>query len=207
MVDEISSSGQSDRAAPRQPKARTASNSDSISDAFSRDTGQTAARCAKIRQRRPISGCAPRVLNSRCTRHGQFPPVLSTVHAQSALAAVWEHCPCSMRSGCGLAHCLPRTLYFAGFTHCRPQMAPNPRLSDLFRQTLGSSFRGGKNSPNHQSARTHLSSRPSQGSGRRRAPQPLIPYVVRVQGTERSDAVAGARRTPGRHKTGGVCHC
>ena len=32
--------------------------------------------------------------------------------------------------------------YFAGFTHCRPQMPPNPRFSDLFRQTLGDAFRG-----------------------------------------------------------------
>ena len=106
--DEFSSPGQSDRA-PRQSKARAASNSVSISDAVSRDTGQTAAQCAKIRQRRPISGRAPRVLNSRCARHGHFPAVLSTVHAQSALAAVWGHCPCSMRSGCGLGHCLPQT--------------------------------------------------------------------------------------------------
>ena len=59
----------------------------------------------KIRQRRPISGRAPRVLNSRCARHGHFPAVLSTVHAQSALAAVLGHCPFSMRSGRILGHC------------------------------------------------------------------------------------------------------
>ena len=59
----------------------------------------------KIRQRRPISGRAPRVLNSRCARHGHFPAVLSTVHAQSALAPVLGHCPFSMRSGRILGHC------------------------------------------------------------------------------------------------------
>ena len=125
----------------------------------------------KIHRRRPINGRAPRVLNSRWARHGHFPAVLSTLHAQSALAAVWRHCPCSMRSGCGLGRCLPRTSYFAGSTHCRPQMAPNPRFSDLFRQTLGSISGEKKNSPQRQSARTRLSARPSQGSRRRRAPQ------------------------------------
>ena len=51
---------------------------------------------------------------------------------------------------------------------------------------------------------------PPQQSSHRRSPHGQFPYIVMHQGTERADvyfvmdAVAGARRTPGRHETGGV---
>ena len=51
---------------------------------------------------------------------------------------------------------------------------------------------------------------PPRQSAHRRSPHGQFPCVVMDQGTERAvvyfvmDAVAGARRTPGRHETGGV---
>ena len=122
----LSSSGQFVHSAPHQSKACR--------------LGVLPGSCVQrhdFHRRRPNSGRAPRVLNSRCARHGHFPTVLSTVHAQcvKALAVVWGTVRRSMRSGCGLGHCTTQMFVFCGFfKHCRPQMASKPvRLSDLFR--------------------------------------------------------------------------
>ena len=62
----------------------------------------------------------------------------------------FEHCLRSMRSRRSLGHCTTKMSYFSGFTHCRPQMSPNPRFCNLFAQTLGEGsgdkklFRNGK---------------------------------------------------------------
>ena len=95
------------------------------------------------------------------------------------------HSPRSRRSGRGLEHCLQQTSYFAGFTQGKSQMAPCPRLSDLFRQTLGSSFSGRKSSLKRRNATTHLSPRPRNGraaaSGSVFRVGSLIPCVVKEQ--------------------------
>ena len=61
-----------------------------------------------------------------------FPAVLSTVHAQSDLAAVWGHCPCSMRSGCGLGQCTTQMSYFEGFLCTVDRKCPQTRVSAIF---------------------------------------------------------------------------